>query len=247
MRMQRVLAITAVAVGVAGMVLTGCGDDDTETGGAGTDVVTTAPSSITSTSTTTGGSVTFTLTIANHEDSPTPLAPGLVLLHADGDGEGTLFVPGEPDPGDGLESLAEDGDPTALAAAVGAETFQAEEGGYEAGPLLPGKSFVIEITASPGEHLTFANMFGQSNDWFFATEPGGIALFDDDGDPVTGDVTDAVAVWDAGTEIDQPIGEGADQAPRQATKDTGADDPDPTVRRVRDAAPAISVTIEPAP
>ncbi len=232
-----------LAAGVAAVLLAGCGEED-----ATTSSTTAAPSTTgvaTSTSEAPSGPVTFTLTIENvsdGSDTPTPLAPGLVLLLDDGDE--ALFVPGEPAGDLGLEALSEDGDPTALAAATGAETFQAEEGGYEAGPLLPGDEFVIELIASPGQRLTFANMFGQSNDWFFATVPVGIELFDG-GAPISGEITDQVRIWDAGTEVDQPIGEGPDQAPRQAAPNTGAADPDPVVREVSTAGGHVRVTLAP--
>jgi hypothetical protein len=64
-------------------------------------------------------------------------------------------------------------------------------------------------------------MFVQSNDWFFAPGPEGIALFDADSNPLEGDITDQILLWDAGTEVDQTPGEGADQAPRQAGPNTG--------------------------
>jgi hypothetical protein len=37
----------------------------------------------------------------------------------------------------------------------------------EAGPILPGNAYEFEITASAGELLTLAFMFGQSNDLFY--------------------------------------------------------------------------------
>lgn len=59
-------------------------------------------------------------------------------------------------------------------------------------------------------------------------------------------------LWDAGTEADQEPGLGADQAPRQAGADTGADDPDNTVRLAEDtfgnlpaASDVIRATIHP--
>lgn len=65
-------------------------------------------------------------------------------------------------------------------------------------------------------------MFVQSNDLFFAPKAGGIALFEPGGRAVHGKVTEQVALYDAGTEVNQPPGAGPDQAPRQAKPDTGA-------------------------
>jgi len=48
-------------------------------------------------------------------------------------------------------------------------------------------------------------------------------LFDAQGNPVAGDLTAAVRLFDAGTEIDQQPGAGADQAPRQKSANQGAD------------------------
>ena len=38
---------------------------------------------------------------------------------------------------------------------------------------------------------------------------------------MSGDITSKVMLWDAGTEVNQKPGEGADQAPRQAGPNTG--------------------------
>ena len=64
-------------------------------------------------------------------------------------------------------------------------------------------------------------------------------------------MTDQIMLWDAGTEMNQEPGSGADQAPRQTGLDTGETDPDNTVRLVTDAfgnlpdvADVIRVTLE---
>ena len=67
-------------------------------------------------------------------------------------------------------------------------------------------------------------MFVQSNDLFFGPDEDGIALFDDMGHPIDGRVTRHIDLWDAETEVNQEPGVGADQAPRQAGPDTGADE-----------------------
>ena len=89
------------------------------------------------------------------------------------------------------------------------------------GLALPGGAYEFVIHSHPGDTLTFATMLVQSNDLFFAPDEHGIALYDMDGEPVSGDVTDQVDLWDAGTERNQPLGAGADQAPRQAAPNTG--------------------------
>ena len=55
---------------------------------------------------------------------------------------------------------------------------------------------------------------------------------------------DQVALWDAGTEVDQPVGEGPDQAPRQDEAGQGDPDPDDTVREVSEAAGLVEVHLE---
>lgn len=128
-------------------------------------------------------------------------------------------------------------------AARQAGAFTTPVGGDGPAPALPGESYEWVFAAAPGEHLSFATMFVQSNDWFIATPADGISLFGDDGSPVTGDITADIYLWDGGTEIDQEPGVGEDQAPRQAGPDTGADDPDNTVRMVADRMAAETVTV----
>ncbi|MEM7140796.1 MAG: spondin domain-containing protein [Actinomycetota bacterium] len=129
-------------------------------------------------------------------------------------------------------------------AASGAQAIPVD--GTEAGPALPGSGYEFVVPRSAA-NLSFATMFVQTNDWFWSPGPDGLALVDADGNAVSGDVTDQVSLWDAGTEIDQTPGEGADQAPRQAGPNTGDVDPDSTVRAVDgfDAANYISVNLTP--
>ncbi len=112
--------------------------------------------------------------------------------------------------------------------------FNTPVGATESGPLLPGGVYEVAFTANPGDSLSFATMFVHSNDWFIGPGQSGITLFNDDGSPVTGDVTDQIQIWDAGTEVNQEPGLGADQPLQQAGPNTGAADPDNTVRVVTD-------------
>ena len=59
-------------------------------------------------------------------------------------------------------------------------------------------------------------MYVQSNDLFLSPGDTGIALFADDGLPISGDITNQIDLWDAGTEVNEEPGVGANQAPRQA-------------------------------
>ena len=45
-----------------------------------------------------------------------------------------------------------------------------------AGPAGSGEAFEISFTAGKGQAVSFATMLGESNDWFFAPGPAGIAL-----------------------------------------------------------------------
>lgn len=154
----------------------------------------------------------------------TPLAPGVWAVHTDS--SMPLFTDQSEDRGDGLEALAEDGDPAGLAAALqgaGIEsgTFAVPEGGNEPGPALPGGGYTLAFEAAPGERLSFATMIVQSNDLFVAPLDGGLSLFDADGSPRSGDITADVFLWDAGTEVNELPGIGLSQAPRQKAPDSG--------------------------
>ncbi|MCA9900470.1 MAG: spondin domain-containing protein [Ardenticatenaceae bacterium] len=123
--------------------------------------------------------------------------------------------------------------------------FNTPVGAAEPGPAFPGDAYEWTFYGNPGDNLTFATMFVQSNDWFFGPGLAGIPLYDADGNPRTGDVTESVYLWDAGSEINQPVGEGPDQAPRQAGPDTGASDPVKRVRMVHsNEVPAVSEMVQ---
>lgn len=153
-----------------------------------------------------------------------PLAPGVWWVHGEGE---PLFRPGQPDLGQGLEGVAEDGDPAALLSSYPADANIGTFGGVygeDVTPLGPGQAFVFDIEARPGERLTFASMFAQSNDVFLAFGPDGVALFDDAGAPIGGDLSAQIQLWDLGTEINEYPGVGPNQAPRQAGPNTGPDE-----------------------
>lgn len=81
------------------------------------------------------------------------------------------------------------------------------EGESTAGPALPGHSFKFSFHAGPTHMLSFASMYGFSNDGFYAPDGMGISLYNS-GVPVTGDITSQVMLWDAGTEMNQMPGMG---------------------------------------
>lgn len=157
-----------------------------------------------------------------------PLAPGAYAIHA---GANPLFTLEAADMGEGLEPLAEDGDPGALAAALAARDDVATAGafaipvdGMDPAPAFPGEAYAFELEAVPGDLLSLATMYVQSNDLFYANGADGIALFDGDGMAKAGDMTMKLELFDAGTEVNEEPGVGKHQAPRQMGPDSGMDE-----------------------
>ena len=124
----------------------------------------------------------------------TPLAPGVWAVVATG-AANPLFTDGAADAGLGLEALAEDGTPGALAAALAemdgvmaSGVFDTPDGADGPGVIVPGASYSFTVHAKAGTTLYFATMFVQSNDLFFA--PGeGIELVAADGMAAMGDLS----------------------------------------------------------
>jgi hypothetical protein len=204
------------------------------------------------------------------------LTPGAYAIHT---GESPLFTEGEA-ASIGLEALAEAGPPTGFPDEPGlidelrdatGEMGVVSAGAYTpentvadpndpmgevpgAPPIAPGGAFEFRIHVRPGQRLSFASMFVPSNDVFVAPGATGIDLWPTDGQPVEGDVTDAVELWDAGTEPNaQPPGEGPDQAPAQSSPDRGGTEGG-VVRRLADVgdgyrypavADLLAVTLQP--
>jgi len=67
--------------------------------------------------------------------------------------------------------------------------------------IAPGESVRFTFNAAKGQTLMFATGYGYSNDLFFAPANPGIALYNADGTPVTGDVSSQVKLWDNGTRV----------------------------------------------
>lgn len=167
-----------------------------------------------------------TLKLSNGQTAPAPTAP---LLWTVTDGGNPLFTAGKKDRRQGLEQLAEDGNPGVLADYITANLKSIVHHGVATipmgdkspGPITPGKVYEFSFPAAPGQRLTLAMMFGQSNDLFYAPGSDAIALFDNKGVPLSVDVTSQLQLWDAGTEVNEEPGLGASQAPRQAGPNTG--------------------------
>lgn len=198
------------------------------------------------------GPRTFSVTVTNLSDATTMTSgysPALWVLHQAPD---PLFT-ADTAASDALESFAEDGVPDALIAALGETVLghgvagTAGADSYETAPLHPGETMTFEFTADPADapRLSLAAMVGETNDWFIATLGSGVALFDADGVALPSrDVTSMFAVWDAGTEADEPFGEGSNQAARQVVRGAG-DREDPAVvsaaGQIRDAAMLVAM------
>lgn len=96
-----------------------------------------------------------------------------------------------------------------------------------------GQTFTVDFKATQGTYLSFANMFAQSNDWFFGTDSRGIKLWEGN-TPTTGDITSKIGVYDAGTEQDEAFLTDFPNtmftAPRQAAPNSGPADSNNLVR-----------------
>lgn len=165
----------------------------------------------------------------NEGSLATPFAPGVWIVQKKK--SAPIFMNGLPDYGEGLEALAEDGSPGMLNAALTNHPkvrdnamFNTPVGASGPGPIFPGDAYEFSFTAKPNDFLNFATMFIQSNDLFVGPDEQGIPLFDDQGNPISGDITAYLALWDAGTEVNEEPGEGPNQAPRQSGPNTGPDE-----------------------
>ena len=189
-----------------------------------------------------------------------PLAPGIYASHTE---SGLLFTAGE-SASAGIEAMAEDGNPVTLGAeleAAGGEdgraagtvrdggVFAVPAGAEAPGPLLPGHAYEFTVAGAPGDYLSFVTMFVQSNDLFYAPPDEGIALFTD-GEALSGDITDQIMLWDAGTEFNERPGIGLGQPLRQAGPNTGPEEARPVqlldpYYRYPAVSDVIKVTISP--
>jgi hypothetical protein len=165
------------------------------------------------------------LKLSNGGSAPFVSAPVLWVISTSG--ANPIFAGGKPDAGRGLEQLAETGNPAILAKSLGGSTNIVGVGAYASptgamadGPLTPGQQYEFEISARPGEKLSLAWMFGQSNDLFYSNDRP-IELFTADGKPAAGDMTAQLSLWDAGTEMNEEPGLGPNQGPRQKSPDAG--------------------------
>ncbi|MEP5255978.1 MAG: spondin domain-containing protein [Winogradskyella arenosi] len=161
-----------------------------------------------------------------------PSSPGIFVVH-----EGNtmpLFTSGVTDYDLGLEYIAEDGNTAVLAdnlsaleGQISGAVFNTVDGGSGPGPLLPGNTYTFSFTAEAGNSLSFASMLAATNDVLFATQDTGIELFSADGTPLSGDITDEVYLWDAGTEVNEQPAIGPNTVTNQLAADTGMVETEP--------------------
>jgi hypothetical protein len=96
--------------------------------------------------------------------------------------------------------------------------------------ILLGQSVSFSFSAAKNQRLTFATMYGWSNDLFFAPANPGIKLYNDDATPITGDVSSQIKLWDNGTRVNQVPGmtvthPGTAETPPKTIKEvSGTDD-----------------------
>ena len=139
---------------------------------------------------------------------------------------------------------------------LSAGQFEVPQGAEGPRPIGPGETYEFEVRAPPGAHLSIATMLIPSNDLFVASSPEGIPLFvPTTGQPLSGEIRDELLIWDAGTEANEELGLGSNQANDQdgvgqGAPNLGPRDADATVRAASVDALApidalISLTVRP--
>lgn len=188
------------------------------------------------------GASRYTLRIENVTGNAfrTPISPGVWAAHADPD---PFFTVGMTDRGEGLEALAEDGDPGPLHGTLDPERSGVFDTALESmarGPAMPGDAFELEVfVTSDAPNLSFAAMVGATNDVFLATEGGGIPLREITAET---DVTDRLRLFNAGTEADQAPALGPHQAVYQAAAGEGPREA--SIRHWTDSSRALPLALD---
>lgn len=161
-----------------------------------------------------------------------PVSPGVWVVHDKGGYP--LFTEGEVDYGDGLEAIAEDGDASVLGGNIASidgvsdgAVFDTPEEASSAGPAKPGQKYKFSFEAGKNESLSFVTMLAATNDVFVGTSDTGIPLFSSNGDPISGDVTNQLYLWDAGTEVNEQPAVGPNTVTNQLAVDTGIEEEEP--------------------
>lgn len=167
--------------------------------------------------------------IADNTGVTYPISPGVWVVH--NANTSPLFEEGTADYGDGLEAIAEDGDVSMLQANLGGLSGEVDSGVFNTpvgdaapGPLTPTKTYRFSFDAQDNERLSLVAMLAATNDVFLGTSDMGIALFDANGDPISGDITNQFYWWDAGTEQNEQPSIGPNTVTNQTGANTGIDE-----------------------
>jgi len=192
---------------------------------------------------------------STNSTQPVPLSPGAFIVHREA-ADSPLLLPRDA-ANAGLEAVAEDGNVAPYPATVpGSAVFNTPVGADAPGPIGPGGAYEFTIQAIDGDKLSFVTMFIPSNDWFYTPTDAdnSLDLFVG-GEPVSGEVIESdIAIWDAGTEVDEEPGAGPNQVQRQEEPNTGDADPNTSVASLTGRGQSVSlngrvlqVTITPQP
>ena len=180
------------------------------------------------------------------------LTNGVFLVHTS---DSPVFKLGQALPNNGFESYAEDANATKIIDSIGFEDNVTLTGVVDSsktgtqGTLVPGENYRFVVVASDKDSRLSAYLkFLEANDVFLGTNPMGIPLFNAAGAPLSGDVTSEFTFFDAGTEVNEKPGSGANQLIRQGSENTGTTE-NGLVRPVNDGfnyppvSPSFRVTI----
>lgn len=170
-----------------------------------------------------------TLVASNGIPVPVVFSPFLAVIHDPS--LMPIFLPGESASME-LEKVAEDGDISTLSQSlsftegvrlIGIASTPRESESPSA--LGPGDAYRLLLSVdSDRARLSLVSSFVQGNDLFVSAPAEGIALFDENGVALSGDITASLTLFDAGTEVNQEPGFGADQSPRQAEPNSGVEE-----------------------
>ena len=133
-----------------------------------------------------------------------------------------------------MEEIAEDGNNGPIFDYISTQLGIPVASSDQTSNVGPGESLTFTLEDVPvGYRFSYNTMMVSSNDWFLSYNNVGYPLFEENGTPKSGTGASIRSyLYDAGTEVDQVVGFGADQAGRQAGPNTGAADDNNLTRRV---------------
>jgi hypothetical protein len=153
------------------------------------------------------------------------LSPGVFLVHSMTNPAYSLGLPLAPN---GFEAFAEDSDFSPFldfvrfADGVNLIGIFDDLGMENSGFLGPQETFRFVLSAANNDDkLSVFLKYLESNDVILGTSSEGIALFDGNGNPISGDITSQFSFIDVGTEVNEEPGVGPNQPLRQPELNTG--------------------------